>query len=151
LSAEFRDALEVDAEGLEERRLEIARPVFDSQNFLPAPKFEQAPAPPVIAAMPEPEPEPEPDDYGALDPLAPRQEPVPPPPAEGPELTAEHHELAKLLDDSGISFARLAAWGVKKGWEPGWDSLTSLADLSQKSVQRLLRTKVGLIRELKLT
>jgi recombination protein RecT len=36
LSSEFRDALEADADTLEEKRFDVAKPVFDAQTFLPA-------------------------------------------------------------------------------------------------------------------
>jgi hypothetical protein len=74
--------------------------------------------------------------------------PTPPPPTGGPTVTPAHIELELFLEENGISFERLHRWAVETSWEPGFDSYASLAELPAKSVQRLLRAKAGLLKQL---
>jgi hypothetical protein len=73
---------------------------------------------------------------------------APPPPAAGPVVTPAHIELELFLEENGISFERLHKWAVETSWEPGFDSYASLAELPAKSVQRLLKSKAGLLKQL---
>jgi hypothetical protein len=79
------------------------------------------------------------------------QEPAPPATdsGQGPVLSAAHQELDAFLGANGIAFAALAAWAVSTDWEPGWDSYASLDDVPAKSIARLLKSKAGLLKQLK--
>jgi hypothetical protein len=72
----------------------------------------------------------------------------PPAAPAGPIVTAEHIELELFLDENAISFDRLHRWAVEMNWEPGFESYGSLAELPAKSVQRLLKSKAGLLKQL---
>jgi hypothetical protein len=77
----------------------------------------------------------------------------PAPPAtdssQGPVPTPGHTEFQAFLDSNGISFSALQAWIMAGNFEPGWDSYGSLAEVPAKSVVRLLRSRAGLLQQLK--
>ena len=148
LSAEFRDALEADADSTEDRRFEVAKPVFEAQTFLPAAvepravdRSVSASASPA-AAGPDRLPDEPPDDV-PLDPPPPR----PPPATDEPPL-GPRDVLERLMAEAGITFAQLQHKLVALAWEPDVDSYPSLIDLPMKSVSRILRNWPALLKQL---
>jgi recombination protein RecT len=135
LSAEFRDALDADAEAVEERRFEVARPVFEAGSFLP-----QASIPAAIESAPTPEPPTPAPELTRSDP--PDFSPVKPP-------VAHRKALADFLERHAISFTDLQTWVISTEFDQGWDAIASVDEVPEGSAARLLRSQAGLLRVLK--
>jgi len=105
---------------------EVKRPAFN----------EGPPTAPAVAPNPVLKPEPAPQPAVDADPEA---------PVLGPNAT----RLSDFLETEGIPFGRLQAWCVSNAWEPGWDSIGSIGEVSERSAARLLNARAGLQRALK--
>lgn len=133
LSPEFRDAVEADADQLEDRRFDAAKPVF-------------SPTTPALFAAPEPQQLPEPvenapgsSEDGDLGPQ------VETPQAE---TKTPQEALGDVVVNAGFTWDQFAAWVGESG-VCDLNDISSFGEMPAASCERLLKSRVGMVGQLK--